>query len=133
MPVGVRSATPVAEQSTPTVAPSPTSEGRTIINGSYPCGPLGLSFPNLGAERHVLAWTPDGAHLLFNYVSVEGKRLDHSPYDHTAFWRVDAAGIKLDMLVDANPGHASEYGHYAAISPDGARLVYASCEFPSRY
>ena len=127
-PVGVRSATPVAEQSTPTVAPSPTSEGRTIINGSYPCGPLGLSFPNLGAERHVLAWTPDGAHLLFNYVSVEGKRLDHSPYDHTAFWRVDAAGIKLDMLVDANPGHASEYGHYAAISPDGTRLVYASCE-----
>ena len=129
-PVDVRSATPVAEQSTPTVAPSPTSEGRTIINGSYPCGPLGLMLPNLGAERHVLAWTPDGAHLLFNYVSVEGKRLDHSPYDHTAFWRVDAAGIKLDMLVDANPGHASEYGHYAAISPDGTRLVYASCEFP---
>ena len=127
---GVRSAMPIEATITPTVAPSPTPEDYVSDVGSYPCGPLGLSFPNLGAERHVLAWTPDGAHLLFNYVSVEGKRLDHSPYDHTAFWRVDAAGIKLDMLVDANPGHASEYGHYAAISPDGARLVYASCEFP---
>ena len=127
---GVRSAMPIEATITPTVAPSPTPEDYVSDVGSYPCGPLGLSFPNLGAERHVLAWTPDGAHLLFNYVSVEGKRLDHSPYDHTAFWRVDASGIKLDMLVDANPGHASEYGHYAAISPDGARLVYASCEFP---
>ncbi len=125
---GVRSAMPIEATITPTVAPSPTPEDYVSDVGSYPCGPLGLSFPNLGAERHVLAWTPDGAHLLFNYVSVEGKRLDHSPYDHTAFWRVDAAGIKLDMLVDANPGHASEYGHYAAISPDGTQLVYASCE-----
>ena len=126
---GMRSAA-VGATSTPLVEPSPTLD-EIIINGEggYACGPRGTVFPNLGAERHFLAWTPDGTHLIFNFVSVDGRGLDESPYDNTAFWLVDAAGSRLDMIVDANPGHVSEYGHHADLSPDGTRLVYASCEY----
>lgn len=71
---------------------------------------------------HVLHWTPDGEHLVFNYGST--------------LFVVDAAGTRLRTLVDTNPkrpgsrhGDRLPHGIYADISPDGTRVIYTSCEF----
>ncbi len=84
---------------------------------AYPCGPLGLDGPYLNLERHVLNWTPDGSQLIF-------------PHD-TTIWIVDTAGVRLNALVDVNPDNELGYGFHADISPDGTRMVYATCEFHS--
>ena len=112
--------------STPTVAPSPAPEDVTHDVGSYPCGPLGLS-DNLGEGKIFLAWTPDGAHLVFNYYAGGSVRELNI---FTGIWLVDAAGSRLELVVDANPSRESQYGHHAHVSPDGTQLVYASCEYP---
>ena len=129
--VGVGSATAGVVTGTPTVAPSPTSEDFISDVGSYPCGPLGFSI-NLGEGKIFLAWTPDGAHLVFNYYAGGKVRvLDVVKWNiFTGIWLVDAAGSRLEMLVDANPSRESQYGHHAHVSPDGTQLVYASCEYP---
>ena len=44
---------------------------------------------------------------------------------------VNAEGSELDTIVDANPGHFFTYGFHADLSPDGSRLVYSSCEYPT--
>ena len=54
---------------------------------------------------------------------------------------VDVEGTRLDTVVDANPGHWYnddanpplwfDYGFHADLSPDGARIVYSSCEYPT--
>ena len=72
---------------------------------------------------HVLHWSPDGEHLLFNY--------------RATLFVVDAAGTRLRTLVDAYPQRADSYpedrrlphGIYADLSPDGTRVVYTSCEY----
>ena len=35
------------------------------------------------------------------------------------------------MVADANPGEFFKYGIHADLSPDGSRIVYSSCEFPT--
>ena len=128
-PAGVGSATPAVVISTPTVAPSPTPGERIIIDESYSCGPLFMP-SNLGMYRLVLAWTPDGTHLIFNYLPVDEVARGGFVFDYTAIWQVDAAGSRLEMLVDTNPGHESQFGIHAEISPDGTQIVYTSCEAP---
>ncbi len=54
---------------------------------------------------------------------------------------VDVEGTRLDTVVDANPGHWYnddanpplwfDYGFRTDLSPDGARIVYSSCEYPT--
>ena len=44
---------------------------------------------------------------------------------------VDVAGTQLDTIVDANPGHRFDFEFHANLSPDGARILYSSCEFPT--
>ena len=125
-PAGIRPVTEDQEKSAPTAAPSPTAEDYISDVGSYPCGPLGYSI-NLGEGKIFLAWTPDGAHLVFNYYA-GGNVREWNIF--TGIWLVDAAGSRLEMLVDANPSRESQYGHHAHVSPDGTQLVYASCEYP---
>lgn len=133
-PAGIRPATEDQEISTPTVAPSPTV-GDRIINGEhYICGPVGHIWFNTALIKLVLAWTPDGARLVFNYLPAEDlSRSAEDVFSYSAIWLVDAAGSQLHMLVDANPGHESQYGHHAEISPDGTQLVFTSCEFVHQY
>ncbi len=122
----------VGPTSTPTVVPSPTPGERVFdVERSYSCGPFGWIDYNLGMDRLVLAWTLDGAHLVFNYRPADYYGSGEIPY-HTAFWRVDAAGSHVILIVDANPGQGSMFGNHADISPDGTQLVYASCEFSYR-
>ena len=130
-PGAMRSTKEAVMISTPTVAPSPAPEDVTHDVGSYPCGPLGYSI-NLGEGKIFLAWMPDGAHLVFNYYAGGKVRVrDVIKWNiFTGIWVVDAAGSRLEMLVDANPSRESQYGHHADVSPDGTQLVYASCEYP---
>ena len=44
---------------------------------------------------------------------------------------VDADGTQVHRIVDANPGDIFEYGYYADMSPDGTKIVYSTCEFPT--
>ena len=111
----------------------PTQTPKTIqINGaSYNCGPVGDVIFIPGEDWLTLVWTPDSTQLIFNYFSTRGKMYERRPYYHTTYWVVDAEGVQLEKLIEANPGHISRFGHHADISPDGAQLVYASCEFPT--
>ncbi len=129
---GVRPATVFQASGTPTVAPTPTPGGWVVDDVHSICGPLGFMFRLMAIYRLVLTWTPDGTHLVFNYLPAgEIRWRDYT--DLTGIWVVDASGSRLKMLVDANPGHASQYGQHADISPDGTQLVYASCEFSRLY
>ena len=49
--------------------------------------------------------------------------------ESTEIWAVGADGSQLRLIVDANPVDTFTYGFYANVSPDGTRIVYATCEF----
>ena len=86
----------------------------------FPCGPQSDGFgfpPSEEVPGHFVDWTPDGSHLIFD--------------DVTAVLMVDAAGTRLQRVVDANPGHQFGHGMHADVSPDGNRVVYSSCEYPT--
>ena len=74
--------------------------------------------------EQVIHWTPDGAHLLFDYQGT--------------IQVVDLEGTQLCTLVDADPRYpigkggtwiSLAVGLYFDISSDGTRIVYTSCEF----
>ena len=44
---------------------------------------------------------------------------------------VDVEGTHLETVFDANPGHQFRQGFHADLSPDGAQIVYSSCEYPT--
>ena len=71
---------------------------------------------------HLVDWTPDGKQLIFD--------------DGMDVMLVDAAGSRLRRIVDANPVPleivTSGMAWHAEISPDGQRIVYASCEYRTR-
>lgn len=93
-----------------------------------PCGPILNGF-RLGFQEHFLEWTPDGAQITFNYAR-EGQP-DIYRHLRAAAWAVDSQGTWMRMLVDAGLGWPILYGLHADVSPDGARIVYGSCEFPT--
>ncbi len=75
-------------------------------------------------HEHFLHWTPDGSHLVFDV-------------DDT-IWTLDIEGARLlqvaDVDLDYEPGGYSDnsrflFGFYADVSPDGSRIVYATCEY----
>ena len=82
---------------------------------SYPCGPF--MEHDWKFHQHFLKWTPDGSQLIFDY--------------RTAILVVDAAGTQLRQIADVNPGDWPPYGFHADVSPDGTRVVYATCQFPT--
>ena len=127
------SATPVVVISTPVVAPSATPEEYVSDVGSYPCGPLGFSF-NLGEGKIFLAWTPDGAHLVFNYYAGGKVRVRDVVKRNifTGIWLVDAAGSRLEMLVDANPSRQSQYGTMPTYRRTAPSLSMQAVSIPSR-
>lgn len=103
-------------------------QSTTIAELQYQCGPFFSEF-GLGYQDLFLEWTPDGTQILFNY-TVEG-RPDINRHFRAAAWAVDSQGTWVRMLVDASHGNAPLYGLHADVSPDGARIVYGSCEFPT--
>ena len=92
---------------------------RTIdrLEPNYPCG---LSYDSDSSRyiyrRKFLTWTPDGTQLLFNF-------------DRKNIYIVDAAGSRLRNVVTISQFNFPSYGIHADVSPDGAQVVYTSCEF----
>ena len=115
-------ATSIPLVTTPTVTPNGYS---TYIHPNPSCGPY---FPSLTAEfyhQHFLRWTRDGSQLIFDASE--------------AIWAVDSAGTWVRQIVDPDPlldpefyyQRVSQYGFYADLSPDGTRIAYSTCEFPT--
>ncbi len=110
----------------PRVMTTPTSSPRviTIPEAFDPCGP---SLKRYSGElhEHFLHWTRDGAHLVFD--------LDDT------IWTLDIEGARLQEVADVDSDYRSHvrgegyyrflYGFHADVSPDGSRIVYASCEY----
>ena len=69
--------------------------------------------------EHFIDWSPDGTHLIFD--------------DVTSVRVVDVNGRRLRHVANANPGYQfpNDLGMHAAFSPDGQRIVYTSCEYPT--
>ena len=116
-------------ESVPTPSPTPSVPRLTSITAPivsyhphFPCGPL--RGPPV-VRRPVFFWTPDGSSVLFSH----GRSI----------WKVDGEGFRAQMVLNANPGssslgpHRFEYGLHADLSPDGAQLVYTSCQFFTEY
>ena len=97
-------------------------------------GPDGDIVPEL---NHFVHWTPDGRHLVFDYrttiasVDIEATRL--RTIADTSVPTVHHYGIDVDadLLFRRRTKRQSGpiMGVYAAISPDGSRIAYTTCEF----
>ena len=90
----------------------------------FPCGPYGSVDPRQvppPPSPHFLDWSPDGTTIIFD--------------DATRVQMIDVDGTRLRQLVDVNPGfphrHRRARREHAEFSPDGRRIVYASCEYPT--
>ena len=108
--------------STVTATPTMTTSG-LHIEAYYPCGPT-LEPYNGGFQEPFVQWTPDGSRLMFDY----GETI----------WAVDSEGTVLQSIVDANPGDDGHdfhyefmYGFHADVSPEGSRIVHATCQYPN--
>ena len=96
---------------------------------NYPCGPADVRWRPVPSSDY-LSWTPNGEHIVFTFFKggIKGIRETAS-----ALHIVDVHGSRLRLVVDANPVgeyYGMPYGLHADISPDGAGIVYTSCEFP---
>ena len=127
-PIGLtkRANTPTAVSQTPSTRPTNATRGAGSVTvedhhgPSFPCGPSDTHrAASETAVGHFVDWTPDGRQLIFD--------------DGMAVMVVDASGTRLQRIVDANPARVAIYkehlGWHADISPDGQRIVYASCEY----
>ena len=106
-----------------------SDNGHAIDGSPSPCGPFGMELPTSEFHEYYLEWTPDGAQIAFNYAPASMP--DGRENSKSAIWLVDVDNPRLRMVVDANPGYLLPYGFHADVSPDGTRIVYATCEFPS--
>ena len=80
------------------------------------CGPQVFSRPLVESPHgRFAAWTSEGSHIVFD----DGSRV----------MIVDVDGVRLETIVDANPGHQFDFGFHADLSRDGSRIVYSSCEY----
>ena len=83
---------------------------------SGPCYRAGRGRNKSLFQEHFLLWAPDGRHLIF-----DGRR--------SAMWMVNTEGTAVWMLVEAKLRTSPVYGFLADVSPDGHRIVYATCDF----
>ena len=124
---------------TPASYPAPTRVSSRVAHarGVYSnCGPF-YNSPDIPGiiERdytpRILAWTQDGNRIIFDNPRVHsfgGRQDDANGWD---IHFLDAGGSYLHRIVDANPEYLPHHGVYADVSPDGSRIVYASCEYPT--
>ena len=95
---------------------------------NFPCGPADRVWSPAPSNDY-LSWTPNGEHIVFTYF--KGGR--GQPEKVSSLYVVDVHGSRLRLIVDASPAiwnYGMPYGLHADTSPDGARIVYTSCEFP---
>ena len=113
----------------PTTLPLPPAADSGGVYSN--CGPYyGPHYTREDLIPNFLKWTPDGSHIVFDDgrgSAIFGGR--HNPGFGSDVHLLDNGGTFLHRIVDANPGFVSAYGTYADVSPDGKRIVYASCEY----
>ena len=89
--------------------------GRTIDHYNYPCGPGPFWSKGDVFYDGFLHWKPDGSGLVFGH---EGE-----------IWTVDDSSSSLRRIAHSNPEYESIFGFYADVSPNGDKIVYATCEY----
>ena len=110
----------VTTEPTALPTPSPTPEAPPPTTYLLPCGPAAWA-PIDEPTRPVLDWSRNGAYILFNAGNV--------------IYRAASDGSSLNIITDADRSadidNSSEMvlGMYAEASPDGSRIVYATCEY----
>ncbi len=85
--------------------------------------------------EHFLQWSPDGSHILFDFSL---NKYGVAPF---ALYAVDTRGSKLRKIVteleNSNSGEGAiwegGYMMHFGISPDGSRVAYSTCRYPSQY
>ena len=128
----------------PSPTPNEPSPTPIIPINHYPPADAVISNPNCGpstghiffAERgdvipDILRWTQDGTHIILDDPQGGPGFGGRDPTPSSTIYLVDAGGTRLRRIVDANPEYVSLHGTYADVSPDGTRVVYASCEYPT--
>ena len=87
----------------------------------YREGEPGLYLYDTSFGKHFIEWTEKDSRIVFG--------------SEEAVWTIESSGGKQKLVVDANPGlrqlehHALRFGFHADVSPDGTRIVYATCQF----
>ncbi len=79
---------------------------------AYPCGPY---WNGVGSLDGFLHWIPDGSGLIFGQ---EGE-----------IWTTDNSGSSLRRIAHSSSDYESAIGSYADVSPNGDKIVYATCEY----
>ena len=121
---------------TPAVYPTtpPPAPPADAVSSNPNCGPRTghIFFEEIGdVIPDLLRWTQDGTDIILDHPRGDPLSGGGDPTDGSDIYLVDAGGTRLRMIVDANPGYVSLHGTYADVSPDGTRMVYASCEYPT--
>ena len=112
---GIPSVTAAPTASRSTATPVPTPYQHYVVEALDPCGPSLLRYSG-DFHEHFLHWTADGSHFVFNYD------------DEIATLNIEKGRVR--KIVDVDPDeYELLYGYYADVSPDGSRLVYATCEY----
>ena len=92
-----------------------------VVHYHFVDGPCDPTFLNKSLQHSppLLRWDPNGTHILFGLNDI--------------LYFVDSRGLALRKLTDVNPRNDfMGYGLSAEISPDGSRVVYTSCEYPTQ-
>ena len=114
VPVVAPSPSPIS-MATVMPVPSPTPVRRAPF--AHPCG---YGPPEI-AHRRFLHWANGTSTLIVDVGE--------------AIWGLDTGGAWVREIADLNPNpHDADrrliwYGHHAEVSPDGSRIVYATCEY----
>ena len=121
-----------------TVSPVTVGQKPGTADHSYGtswCG--GLQKYTVPELNHFVHWTPDGRHLVFDYrttiasVDIEATRLRTIADTSVPTVYHDGIDVDADLGFDVGTKRRSGpiMGVYAAISPDGSRIAYTTCEF----
>ena len=87
----------------------------------YREGEPGYYLYDASFRKHFIQWVPNSSRIVFG--------------SEEAVWTIEASGGEPSLVVDANPGlrplgyHGLRFGFHADVSPDGARIIYATCQF----
>ncbi len=107
--------TPAPSAAMPTATPAPTPSISYVVESLDPCGPSLYTYSG-NLYEHFLHWTADGSHLVISY--------------DDGIATLDIESGRVQKIVDVDPDeHELLYGFYADVSPDGSRVVYATCEY----
>ena len=116
--------------------PPPCSGGEAVVNSrdggvaAHGRDKLMLSMPPSSSdEERLLIWVPDGSEIILSTVHTESISLGAYTVNDLSIDRIDKDGKRLRKVASFPSALGFARGIYGDLSPDGARIAYASCEF----